>query len=279
MRWTIIGLLSLIVLITQTSCGQASFTGSSGGSNSNPPSTPPVVNNGPGTGTTPGPTTPVVPGVNGSVPGTPTTPPGGGSTSPNPLPGAPGSPGYNGAPGYQPIPGGNGQCTTPPCQQSGVPTPEYGPIGQVQQPTPNSVVFGKDQVMHLGNGNYPNTSCMDKVSAIPLSGSIYFFQFQVNQDNTSVNVNVANICGVDFGSSTLQLAQGSGKIGETIVPRGATTLGLPSYVLNRGVYNVYIYAGKGNGSDGPTWDIDDFIVGQVQVTANQSITPGLFGAY
>lgn len=276
MRWTIIGLLSLVVLITQTSCGQASFTGNSKKSDGNSPApqTPPGGN----TGNVPGPTTPI-PGTPGTVPGgttgtvpvpgTPGTTPGT-TTGPIPLPGTPG------APGYKPIPGS--QCTTPPCQ-SNVPVPEYGPIGQVEQPTPNTVVFGKDQVLHIGNGNFPATSCMEQVSTIPLSGSVFFFQFQVNQDNTSVSVNVASICGVDFGSGTLQLAQGTAKVGQTTLPRGAKSLGLPSYVLNRGVYNVYVYSGKGNGTDGPTWDVDDFVVGNVQVTANQPITPGIFGAY
>lgn len=285
MRWTIIGFLSLVILITQTSCGQASFTGGSGSSSNNNGDAPnPNPNPNPNPGTTPGPTT-TVPGggttppatnPNGTNTTTGTVTPGTvtpgitypGTTSPNYSPGAPGAPGYNTIP----------SCPGTPCQP-GVPTPTYGPIGQVQQPTPNSMVFGGSQSLHIGNGRFENTSCRAQVSSIPLSGSIYFFQFQVMQDNTTVNVNIANICGVDYASSTLQIAQNNSKMSQLPVPVGAPSLALPSQVLNHGVYTVYIYSGKGNGNNGPTWDSDDFIVGQVQVSGSQQVMPLNYGAF
>lgn len=291
MRWTIIGFLSLVVLITQTSCGQASFTGSGSGS-SNPPAsqTPAGTTGTPSTtgpnGTTPGNTT--VPGTNGStIPGSPTNPNGTSTSTPTgtSIPGItyPGttspnySPGIPGAPHHSPVPG----CPGAPCDP-GIPTPTYGPIGQVSQPTPNSMIFGDTRSFHIGDGQFENTSCRAQVASLPLNGSVYFYQFQVMQDNTTVTINVNGVCGVDYVSNTLQLAQiaqTNSKIGQIAVPVGASTLGLPSAVLNRGVYAVYIYSGRGDNNRGPDTDFDDFVVGRVQINGNQQVMPIDYGAF
>lgn len=293
MRWTIIGFLSLVVLITQTSCGQASFTGNGNGSSSNPPANQTPA----GTGTTPTGTNPgTTPGTTTTVPTTPgTTTPGGSNTNPNgtststptgtAIPGitypgttSPGySPGIPGAPDHLPVPG----CTGAPCE-SGIPTPTYGPIGQVSQPTPNSMIFGGTRSFHIGDGRFENTSCRAQVASLPLNGSVYFYQFQVMQDNTTVTINVSGVCGVDYMSNTLQLAQiaqTNSKVGQIAVPVGASNLGLPSAVLNRGVYAVYIYSGRGDSSRGQDTDFDDFVIGRVQINGNQQVMPIDYGAF
>lgn len=309
MRWTIIGLLSIVILMTQTSsCGQASFTGN-GSSSSNPPAgnNPANPQNGgtvPG-GQTPGTTSPIpgapgsgTPGSgtpgNGNVPssGTTTPPPTGtyvpgvifpGTTSPNYSPGMPGtSSGSPNIPGYNPIP----SCPGGPCQQ-GIPTPTYGPIGQASQPNPNSMIFGNSQSFHIGNNAYQSTSCKAQVASLALAGSVYFYQFQVMQDNTSVNINVASLCGVDYTTNVVQLAQNTSNpaspipnaMGQLMIPKGASSVALPSTVLNKGVYTVYVYSGHGDGVAFPTTDIDDFVIGQVQISGNQAVMPINYGAF
>jgi hypothetical protein len=101
------------------------------------------------------------------------------------------------------------------------------------------------------------------------------------QDNTSVNINVANLCGVDYKSNVLQLGQNATQVGKLMlsIPAGAPGLALPSTVLNRGVYTVYIYSGRGDDVRGPSTDLDDFVVGQVQINGNQQVMPINYGAF
>jgi hypothetical protein len=185
-------------------------------------------------------------------------------------------PGAPGAPGYTPLPGANGDCPNPPCAPKQ--DPQYGPRSEIEV-TPEGINFGKDHVFHIGNGQFKDSTCREEIAQLPLSGSIYFFQFEVTADNTQVDINMARACGIDYSSGTVQLAKGFRKIGSQTIAPGITSLSLPKAALNRGVHTVYVYAGKGDGIRGAKWDIDDFIIGQVQIRANQPIKPGRYGTY
>jgi hypothetical protein len=202
-------------------------------------------------------------------------------TSPNGTPANrdPNGPGAPGAPGYKPVPGGDGTCPQEPCDPAQ--NPSWGPPSEIGS-TPNEVIFGKDHVFHIGNGRFENSSCREEIRQLPLSGSIYFFQFEVMQDNVLVDISMERVCGVDYSSGTVQLTRGWRKVGTQNIAPGISALDLPRAELRKGRYTVYVYAGKGDNVRGPSWDIDDFIVGNVRIRASgegQVIKAGRYGTY
>jgi hypothetical protein len=260
---------SIIVGGLITACGNANFTGGSRRSDDTPAQNPAPENS-------PQPTDPSQ-NKQDDVPGTSTP-----STQNNPTPTTPNGPGIPGAPGYPTVPGTPNTpgsvppCTNQPCQPSQV--PQYGPNTEILQ-TPNSIIFGRDRLFHIGNGQYQNTSCKLEVTVLPLSGSVYFFQFEVMNDNTQVQINISHACGIDYGSSVLQLAKNGQQLAANNLQVGAKSAQVPASTLNKGVYTIYVYAGKGDGKAGATWDIDDFVLGRVQINANQAVKAGNFGTY
>ena len=252
MKTKVIGGLScisvLVISLSLNSCGSAQFFGSNSGSDKSEPNNPAAPGGNPAGG----------PDSNGPA-SDPNGNPGGAGG-----PGGSGGPGAPGAPGYKPIPGNQ--------------TPTWGPNTEVET-TPNGVTFGKDHVFHIGNGKFQDSSCREEIAALRLTGSIYFFQFQVLTDNTNIDINIAKACGIDYSSGTVQLGGAGKELASIPLVAGATSVALPGKTLNKGNYTVYVYAGKGDDVKGPSWDVDDFVVGKVQIKANQTIKPGRFGTY
>lgn len=155
---------------------------------------------------------------------------------------------------------------------------QTGPIDQISQPNPNTIVFGQDKVFHIGDGRFQNTSCKDEVSQLPLTGTAYFFQFEVLNDNTAVNINVAKICGVDYATNTFELYTLSSRVQGQYVPLNSTTLAAGSVTLKKGAYSVLLTSGWGKDGDNAA-DRDDFIVGKVTVEGNNAVRPIRYGAY
>jgi hypothetical protein len=278
-----------------TGCGSANFKGtSSSGSREDSSSNSPNPTD--PNGQNPNGQNPNGTGTSGSNPSngsqTGSNPNGSNPSGSNPngasqyVPPTPVGPGVTGAPGYGPIagapnypgsvPGNNGDCPKGPCSPNQV--PNYGPNTEIQT-TPNSIIFGKDHIFHIGNGQFRNTSCKLEVSTLPLSGAIYFFQFEVLNDNTSVNINISKACGVDYNSGVVQLSKNGQELTASNIARGSANVGVSGSTLSRGFYTVYVYAGKGDNVLGPAWDIDDFVVGRVQISSNQGIRAGRYGTY
>lgn len=155
---------------------------------------------------------------------------------------------------------------------------QNGPSNQISQPTPNSIVFGQDKVFHIGDGRFENTSCKEEVSQLPLNGTAFFFQFEVLNDNTTVNINVAKICGVDYQTNTFEIYALSSRVQGQYIPLTATTLAGGPVKLNKGAYSVLLTSGLGKDGDNTT-DRDDYIVGKVTVEGNQAVRPIRYGAY
>lgn len=271
MKFSLVGGLSIVIALL-ASCGSAQFSGSGGGSRSD-------TNQTTSTNPTNIPTESTPPGnVPSTVPSTGTVT----TTGPN-GPGIPGTVGVPSVTEYQPVPGTPGyngsvpaDCNGKPCGETKV--PEFGNSTAVQQPNANTVTFSRNSVIRIGNGEMSGSSCRLVVSLLPLKGSVYFFQFEVTADNTAVNINIGRACGIDYSSGTVQLASGKAIVSQPLAA-GSSSVSLPSQTLNRGMYTLYVYAGKGDDVRGPKWDIDDFLVGNVSINANQAIKPGQFGAY
>ncbi len=174
--------------------------------------------------------------------------------------------------------------TTPPASNQPAPTdpssrPQIGPQNQVIQPNPNTIVFGKDQVFHIGDGRYENTSCKDQVAALPLTGNAYFFEFEVTADNTVVSVNTAKICGIDYATNTYEIYSGVNRVQGQYIPRGQEAFTSTQIPLPRGRYGVVLASGWGRDPGEARNDRDDYIVGHVTIQANQPIRPLNYGAF
>jgi hypothetical protein len=158
-------------------------------------------------------------------------------------------------------------------------TPQIGPQNQVSQPDPNTIVFGKDQVFHIGDGRFDNTSCKEQVAALPLTGNAYFFQFEVLNDNTVVTVNTAKLCGIDYATNTYELYASVSRIQGQFIPRAQTSVTSAQIPLRRGVYTVVLASGLGRDSGEMKTDKDDFVVGNVVIQGNQAVRPLQYGAF
>lgn len=131
--------------------------------------------------------------------------------------------------------------------------------------SPNGFTFGTTAVFHLGNAKFEASTCQTKLQALPLNGRIFNFRFEVLADNTTVNLSITDLCGIDFDSNEISLTGGNASLPRLQIPIGATISQLPSLVLNKGTYTLSISSGKNTTNPKFTiGDYDDFIVGHVQ---------------
>ena len=153
--------------------------------------------------------------------------------------------------------------------QPGVATPPADnatkPEDQIKN-GPDGTTFGTTGVFHLGDGLFGGSSCKPQLAALPLSGSRFNFTFNVTEDNTPVNILVANLCGIDLDTNTVTLAGNGVSQAPMPIPVSASMLQIPALTLNKGTYVVTIAAGINvNNSNFVRGRVDDFIVGNVQV--------------
>jgi hypothetical protein len=157
--------------------------------------------------------------------------------------------------------------------------PQTGPADQISQPNPNTIVFGQDKVFHIGDGRFQNTSCKDEISQLPLTGTAYFFQFEVLNDNTTLNINVAKICGVDYQTNTFEIYGLTSRLQGQYIPLNSPTASASNVTLKKGAYSILLTSGWGKDTDSSAADRDDYIVGKVTVEGNNAIRPIRYGAY
>lgn len=151
----------------------------------------------------------------------------------------------------------------------------------VNQPDANDVEFGGDKVFHIGDGNFdPGSECASGVRMHGLKGTSYFFEFEVTQDNTHVDIEIKEICGVDYNESNSVILKGTaGDVQKNPLPKASKNAALTGNGLAKGKYSIVVEsrdAGSENASD--PGDNDDFIVGKVHVKADKPIKPGKVGA-
>ena len=169
--------------------------------------------------------------------------------------------------------------TAPATTPNGVKPPQIGPTDQILQPDQNTIIFGRDKVFHIGDNKYENTSCKEQIAQLPLEGNAYFFQFEVLNDNTMVDINVGKICGIDYTSNTYELYSGKNRVQGRYIPRQGTTVEGTNLMLRRGTYNVVLSSGLGRYNSSSKPDLDDYVVGNVTIKGNQAIKPINYGAY
>jgi hypothetical protein len=142
--------------------------------------------------------------------------------------------------------------------------------------TDREIVFGGDKVFHIGDGRYPASSCQRQINSYALSGTKYFFEFEVLEDSTLVDIDILTVCGVDYSDSNAVNLVGSGSqsLDSRFIRAGALTAGLNARTLNKGRYSVLVESKRNTTAGVEGGDNDDFLVGRVRIRASRNITPG-----
>ncbi len=149
----------------------------------------------------------------------------------------------------------------------------------IATPNPNEIEFGSwSKVFHIGDGEMSDSSCKIGVFLYPRRGSNYFFQFEVLEDNSKVNVELGRVCGVDDGYSATNIAsltQGVNFIHRQNIMAGSSKLVMPTMTLNRGVYSVLV---QSDPNPSKRNDRDDFLIGKVRIVSDKKLKAGSVGA-
>ena len=143
----------------------------------------------------------------------------------------------------------------------------------VKPPAPSKeVVFGADKVYHIGNNDYSGSSCKDKIDPYPLSGNTYYFQFDVLEPATVVDVQIKTICGVDYtGSNAARIINGILPIQNQPLQADSSGVTFTSMTLNPGHYAVLVQSARNFSKNA---DNDDFLVGDITIKASKQIVGG-----
>lgn len=145
------------------------------------------------------------------------------------------------------------------------------------QPNDNTIIFGGNKAFHIGDGQQANSSCIQQLTVLPLSGNKYVFEFDVLKDGVDVTVDV-QLCGVDYSTNVAYIAKGGQAVGTTPIPKGASTVQVKGTGLAKGKYSIVIES-KAAGQENPQvpTDHDDFISQEVKVQSTGPIKPGKVG--
>ena len=231
----------------------------------------------------------------------------------NPQPGNPYTtntifPGNNsnnrGVPAYIPTPNilsPNGLYPSPVVNPFGLPNPQILPsdpgvpggvtIANVPESeitydpsNPNQIIFGANSVFHVGDGRLDDTSsCYQSVKQVDVSGTRYFFEFEVLNESTTVNISIGRVCGVDLSLSNF-ISIGNltkGLLGQTLLTPAANKMGqinpLVRAIFPAGKHWLVIDSTTKNQKDVRTdvsaTDKDDFLIGAVTLNADKVIKP------
>lgn len=166
------------------------------------------------------------------------------------------------------------------------------PKDHLQEPTPevpeptNEIEFGSDEVFRIGDGNSSaQSACIGEVKSHDLKGTVYYFQFEVLEDDASVDVSIGKFCGVDTAGFTAVALKDEAKqmIGNEIsVPTDASAQRENPYAplsgqkLKKGIYSLVVTSkntqGRAEKSTDPNVDeYDDFVIGKIQIKSDKTV--------
>ena len=152
---------------------------------------------------------------------------------------------------------------------------------QIDQPNQNEVIFGGNKTFHIGDGEFNASSeCASEIHAYNLKGTRYFFQFEVLADDTTVDVSIGKICGVDYNeSNSIFLQSGATNLDQKPLAKGQASAAFSTQKLAKGSYTILVES-RAVGAEMPQQpnDHDDYIVGLVKVKGDKPIKPGKVGA-
>lgn len=143
-----------------------------------------------------------------------------------------------------------------------------------QQITDQEVMFGSDKVFHIGDNNYPSSSCKEQIDSYKISGNRYFFEFEVTQPQTTLDIKLNTVCGVDYaGSNNALLVSGSSVLKKIPLATSASNLNFGQITVDQGRYAIVVESLR-NFEHIRRGDNDDFLVGKIDVKANKKIIAG-----
>jgi|GEM_PF-6323826 len=147
---------------------------------------------------------------------------------------------------------------------------------------PNEIDFTPTggRVFHIGDNAMDNSTCLGALNVTPLEGTAFYFEFEVIESSSQIQIEVVDICGVDYDTNTMRLIrEGGNVIREGVVPKGAGGRGKASVdlglqTLQPGKYQLRIESVRNPNKifpSTPQGDRDDFIVGKVKVHSDRPL--------
>jgi hypothetical protein len=145
----------------------------------------------------------------------------------------------------------------------------------------NEIVFGTNKVFRIGNNKAAGSSCQIELLTFTLAGTKYYFEFEVTQPDTQINMTIEKVCGIDYPDTNyVSIQQGTTAIVQPqLITAGASNVAVPTATLGVGKYVVLVESRTGTTSGiGDPDDNDDFIVGNIRIKGTKAIKPGKVGA-
>lgn len=159
-------------------------------------------------------------------------------------------------------------------------TPRGTTFKQVNDTT---IKFGDQDVFRIGDGTSGiNSACAGELQGYDLRGATYYFQFEVLEDDTGIDISIGKICGVDNAAGTTMTLVDSlnaPQQTEIAVPidsgRAAAWSPYSSFTLAKGTYSLIVRSKNVMGKTGPIQpgadEYDDFIIGSIQVAGQKKV--------
>ena len=177
---------------------------------------------------------------------------------------------------------GDSQGAAPPPQSPPAANPQQPPSSQpttqppgatTNPPPAKAIEFGADKVFHIGDNDYDGSSCRRQIQAYNLSGTKYYFSFEVLEAQTTISMRINTVCGVDYGNSNfVSILRGDGTVlKRQNVSAGASLIDFGTLTLDKGKYAIAVESTPNSQKNG---DADDFLVGNIQVSADKNIVQG-----
>lgn len=116
------------------------------------------------------------------------------------------------------------------------------------------------------------SSCQDQIQSSDLSGTRFVFEFEVTSIAANVQIKFYDVCGVDYDSNVMVLER-DGEIYASSYLSPSDVQEIPSLSLSQGKYQLIVEAG-GREIGAGAFDVDDFLIGRVQISSNQTLKKG-----
>ena len=143
--------------------------------------------------------------------------------------------------------------------------------------TPLTIDFGSiGKIWHIGDGAWNASKCKVRLTLKPfVRGEQFNFNFTVQEDNTNLSIQVKH-CGVDYAQHNFVQLIGPQSGQPANLPLSQNLLFMSKYTvgpltLNRGNYKIRIISTANPARNN---DLDDFIVGDVEISPNKPVVAG-----
>jgi hypothetical protein len=141
----------------------------------------------------------------------------------------------------------------------------------------NRIVFGGSKGFHIGDANFnPNSNCSTRLKFHNINGTKYFFEFEVTKDDTTIELAINEVCGVDYSDSNFAAIEDASGISLQRKPiPNNDTIKYEAVTLKAGKYKMIVESTPNPANNG---DRDDFMVKKLEIKSNKQIIAGKIGA-